>query len=177
MKRVITPLTQEVIRSLKAGDEVLLTGIIYTARDRAHKRMVDLIACKKPLPVDIKNQVIYYCGPNIYKGKLGACGPTTSSRMDLFTEQLLKEGLLAVIGKGERDPKMRSVFKEYKAVYFVTYAGCAAYLREKVTSFKVVAFPELEAEAVYEFVVEDFPLIVGIDSKGKDIYENLAGRR
>ncbi len=174
MRHLTTPLTKDKLKDLKAGEMVLLSGTVYTARDRAHQRLTGLLKKKKRLPLDLKDAAIYYCGPNIKNKKLGSCGPTTASRMDPFTGPLLAAGLGAVIGKGNRDPRLRSVFKKYKAVYFVTHAGCAAYLRDKVLSFRTIAFSELGAEAIYSFTVENFPLIVGIDSRGRDLYERFA---
>jgi fumarate hydratase subunit beta len=169
MKRIHTPLTKENIGNLRAGDEVLLTGIIYTARDQAHKRLVRAINQKKGLPVDLTGQIIYYCGPTpAPKGKvIGSCGPTTSSRMDEFTLALLKAGLKATIGKGRRSSEVATAIKKYCAVYFLTYAGCGALLSRFVKEAKVVAYRELGPEAIYRLRVEDFPLIVGIDSKGR----------
>lgn len=170
MIRVTTPLTKEKVSKLKAGEEIVLDGLIYTARDRAHKKLVDCIAKGTKLPFDVRDQIIYYCGP-IIKGKiLSSCGPTTSSRMDLFMERVLKAGLRATIGKGKRRHYVRTLCKKYKSVYFLTHAGCAAYLRKCVQSFRMVALKELGPEAIYEFTVKDFPLIVGIDSSGRDIY-------
>jgi len=175
MKHLTTPLTKDKLKGLKAGETVLLSGTIYTARDRAHQRLADLIQKQKKLPLDIKDITIYYCGPNIKKGKLGSCGPTTASRMDPFTEIMFQHGVTAVIGKGNRSPELRKVFKDQGTVFFVTHAGCAAYLRDKVKSFKVIAFPELGTEAIHAFEVRDFPLVVGIDTQGNDIYQRIYG--
>ena len=163
------------IRKLKAGKEILFSGVIYTARDQAHKRLVELIRKKKKLPFDLKNQIIYYCGPTATpKGKvIGSCGPTTSSRMDEFVEPLLKKGLLAMIGKGRRSAKVRRLIKKYKGVYFVAPAGCGALLAKKVISKKLVCFKELGPEAIHKLEVKDFPLIVAIDSKARSIYKDL----
>jgi fumarate hydratase subunit beta len=173
MKRIHTPLTKENIGSLKAGDEVLLTGVIYSARDQAHKRLVSAINQKKKLPIDLVGQVIYYCGPTpAPKGRvIGACGPTTSSRMDEFTPALLKAGLKAMIGKGRRSSEVVAAIKKYHAVYLLTYAGCGALLANFVKEASVLAYPELGSEAIYRLEVENFPLIVGIDTKGRDIYQ------
>lgn len=168
-----TPLTDKDISSLRAGDKVSISGFIYTARDRAHKKLVELMAKGNPLPIDIERAVIYYCGPTFCKGKLGSCGPTTSSRMDNFIKPLLRNGLKASIGKGARSPAVRAAIKKYRGVYFITYSGCGAYLSNFVSSARVAAFPELGPEAIYEFSVADFPLIVGIDAYGEDIYSNI----
>ncbi len=163
------------IRRLKAGNEIIFSGIIYTARDQAHKRLAELIKKKKKLPFDLKEQIIYYCGPTATpKGKvIGSCGPTTSSRMDVFVEPLLKKGLLGMIGKGRRNAKVKSLIKKYKGVYFVAPAGCGALLAQHVASKLLVCFKELGPEAIYKLEVKDFPLIVAIDSKGRSIYKDL----
>jgi len=176
VKEVKTPLTKKFTGRLKAGEEVLLSGVIYTARDQAHKRLVELIKNKKKLPLKLKNQVIYYCGPTATpKGKaIGSCGPTTSSRMDEFTAVLLGSGLSAMIGKGRRSRKIRELIKKHKTIYFIAPAGCGALLAKKVMSKRLVCFKELGPEAIYRLEVENFPLIVGIDAKGRDIYKYLA---
>ncbi len=172
MKKLVGTLTKENIRKLKPRQEVFFTGTIYTARDQAHKRLIDLMEKGKPLPFDVKDKIIYYCGPTpAPKGKVvGSCGPTTSSRMDKFTPRLLDIGLLAAIGKGERSPDVVKSIKKNRAVYFITYAGCGALLSDYVKKRKVVCFNDLGAEAVFAFEVKDFPLIVAIDSKGDNIY-------
>ncbi len=164
------------INKLKTGDKVLLTGTIYTARDQAHKRLAETIRQGQKLPVALKGQIIYYCGPTrTPKGKIiGSCGPTTSSRMDEFTPLLLKAGLSAMIGKGVRSQEVISAIKKYKAVYFLTYAGCGALLSKYVKSSKVIAYKDLGPEAIYKLEVKDFPLIVGIDSRGNSIYEEAS---
>lgn len=160
------------MRYLKAGDEILYTGKLYTARDQAHKRMVEAIKKGKKLPLDLRGQIIYCCGPTLTsKGKtIGSCGPTTSSRMDEFTPLLLKAGLKGMLGKGSRCQEVIKAIKKYKAVYFLTYSGCGALLSQYVKSKKLVAYPDLGPEAIYELEVKDFPLIVAIDSKGRSIY-------
>lgn len=170
MKKISTPLAKEIIRNLNVGDEILLTGIIYTARDQAHKRLVREISKRRSL---IKNKIIYYCGPTqTPKGKIiGSAGPTTSSRMDEFTPKLLFAGLIAMIGKGSRSEKVRQSIKKHKAIYFLAPAGCGALLSQKIKSKRLIAYKDLGPEAIYELKVEDFPLIVGIDSKGRSIYD------
>ena len=175
MRKIFTPLTEGVIKELKVGEEVFLEGRIYTARDRTHKKLIELWKKKEKLPFSLRNEVIYYCGPNIKNKKLGSCGPTSSLRMDKFLEEMLREGVIATIGKGRRAFWVKEMLKKYHGVYFLTYGGCGAYLREKVKSFKLVGFPELGAEAIYEFYVEEFPLIVGIDCYGRDIYAEHSG--
>jgi len=173
MKKLTLPLTEKDIILLRAGDEVSLTGAMYTARDQAHKKIAEAIAKRKKVPFVLKNAIIYYCGPTqAPKGKaLGACGPTTSSRMDVFTLALLKAGLKGMVGKGGRSPQVRQAIREHKAVYFLTYAGCAALLNRYVKKAEVVAFKELGPEAVYKLQVKDFPVIVGIDTGGTDVYK------
>ena len=172
MKKIKTPLKKKQINRLKAGEEVLLTGVIYTARDQAHKKIIEAIKNKKKLPIDLKGQVIYYCGPTLTpEGKIiGSCGPTTSSRMDGFTPLLLKSGLSGMIGKGRRSAGVVNLIKKCKAVYFLTYAGCGALLSIYVKKKKMVAYSELGPEALCSLEVKDFPLIVGVDSHGKNIY-------
>jgi fumarate hydratase subunit beta len=172
LKRVNTPLDKKQIKGLKVGNEVLLTGVIYTARDQAHKRLSRAIRNRCRLPFNLRNQVIYYCGPaRRPKGKIiGSCGPTTSSRMDEFTPVLLKAALGAMIGKGRRSPEVIAAIKKYKAVYFLTYAGCGALLSKYVKQAEVIAYKDLGPEAIYKLKVENFPLIVGIDSSGRSIY-------
>src|SRR3989338_6029574 len=157
------------IKRLKVDDQVLFSGMIYTARDQAHKRLVEVIKKGNKLPIDLKGQVIYYCGPTkTPKGKIiGSFGPTTSSRMDEFTPALLKKGVLAMIGKGRRSQRVIQAIKKYKAVYFLTYAGCGALLNKFVKNAKIVAYKDLGPEAILKLEVKDFPLIVGIDSKGR----------
>ena len=161
------------IKRLKAGDQVLLSGMIYTARDQAHRKLSEAIKKNKKLPLDLKGQVIYYCGPTrTPKGKIiGSCGPTTSSRMDEFTPALLKKGVLAMIGKGRRSQRVIQAIKKYKAVYFLTYAGCGALLSKYIKSAEPVAYKDLGPEAIYKLEVRDFPLIVGVDTKGRSIYD------
>jgi fumarate hydratase subunit beta len=173
MKKIKTPLKRSDIKNLKSGDEVLLTGTIYTARDQAHKRLAQSLKKNKKLPFDLKGAVIYYCGPTkTPPGKItGSCGPTTSRRMDEFTPCLLDKGLLAMIGKGSRSKEVAAAIRKNKAVYFLALAGCGALLSRCVRSSKAAAYRELGPEAVFRLEVVDFPLIVGIDSKGKGVYK------
>jgi len=170
MKRISTPLKEKDILSLRSGDEVLLSGEIYTARDQAHKRLMKDLG--KGRVFDIKDSVIYYCGPaKTPKGRIiGSCGPTTSSRMDAFTPFLLKKGLKGMIGKGGRSKEVRAAIKKYKAVYFLAPAGCGALISKYVKSAKLVAYQDLGPERITKLKVKDFPLIVGIDAKGRSIY-------
>jgi len=173
MKKIHTPLTEKCIRSLRAGDEVRLSGVIYTARDLAHQQLSLAISRKRKLPLCLKNQIIYYCGPNppAKKMAIGSCGPTTSSRMDEFSEDLLKAGLKGMVGKGSRSEIVKLAIKKYKAVYFLTIAGAGALLATKIKKAKVVAYKKFGPEAIYRLEVEDFPLIVGIDCRGRDIFK------
>jgi fumarate hydratase subunit beta len=172
MKNINTPLDLNTIKSLKAGQELLLSGTIYTARDQAHTRFAEAINAGKALPIELKSAVIYYCGPaQTPKGKvIGSCGPTTSSRMDAFTPALLSKGLKAMIGKGGRSKEVRAAIKKHKGIYFVTYAGCAALLAKCVKRVKVIAYGDLGPEAILKLEVKDFPLIVAIDANGGSIY-------
>lgn len=171
--RLKTPLDVSLLSHLKAGDEVFLSGVVWTARDQAHKKLIRLLQKKSRLPLDVRNQVIYYCGPTAKRpGKvIGSCGPTTSGRMDAMTIPLLKAGLKGMIGKGRRSEDVRRAVKKYKAVYFLATGGAGALLSKKVQSRKIVCFPELGPEAVCRLVVKDFPLIVGIDARGTDIFK------
>lgn len=174
-----TPLTADIRKKLKAGDEVLLSGTILTARDAAHKRLCDSLRKGKALPLNLKDAIIYYCGPTPARpGKaIGSCGPTTSSRMDAFTPQLIKLGLGAMIGKGDRSAEVIAAIKKYSCVYFVTTGGIGALLSTKVKSAKAILYKDLGPEAVYKLEVKDFPLIVGIDSKGRNIYDKAGWKK
>lgn len=171
MKKIKFPLKDG--KSLKAGEEVFASGTIYTARDQAHKRLTEAISQGKKLPIGLKDAVLYYCGPSkTPKGKIiGACGPTTSSRMDEFTPGLLKAGLTGMIGKGRRGTEVRRAIKKSRAVYFLAYAGCGALLAKYVQKAEPVAYKDLGPEAIYKLEVKDFPLIVGIDANGRDVYD------
>jgi fumarate hydratase subunit beta len=174
MKKIIFPLkNEEDIRKLKVGDEVLISGKILTARDHAHKKLVEIIGKEEKLPVDLKGALIYYTGPSpTPEGKIvGSIGPTTSKRMDRLTIPLLKFGLKATMGKGERSDEIVNLFKEYKVVYFITYGGCGAYLSQFVKEIKVLCFEELGPEAIYQLCIKDFPAIVGIDIYGNDFFK------
>lgn len=163
----------DVLRSLRAGDRVLLTGTMYTARDAAHKRMMEQLESGEQLPVQIENQVIYYVGPTPAKpGEvIGSAGPTTSSRMDKYTPTLLEKGLKGVIGKGYRDEKVAQAFVENNAVYFAAIGGSGALLAKRIKSMELVAYEDLGTEAIRKLTVEDFPCIVINDTKGNDWYK------
>ncbi|MBN1622211.1 MAG: Fe-S-containing hydro-lyase [Endomicrobiales bacterium] len=160
------------IPKLKAGDKVELSGTIYTARDAAHKRLVEMINKGKTLPFDLENSIIYYCGPCPAKpGKaIGSCGPTTSSRMDAYTPLLLSKGVKATIGKGPRSKEVIKSLQTNHAVYLVATGGIGALLSTKVKKSEIIAFKDLGTEAIYRFEVVDFPVIVAVDSKGKEIF-------
>lgn len=174
-----TPLTKDVIGGLKAGDEVLLSGVIFTARDAAHKRLYDILKKGKRIPINLKDAVIYYCGPTppMARRVIGSCGPTTSSRMDAFTPDLLGQGLGGMIGKGDRSAEVVKAIKKYRSVYFLAPGGLGALLSTKVRSSKPILFKDLGPEAVYRLEVKDFPLIVGIDSKGKNVYDKAKWKK
>ena len=173
MIRLATPLTKEAIKDLKAGDEVLLSGIILTARDAAHKRMSEMISKGRRIPLNLKDAVIYYAGPTPARpgSAIGSCGPTTASRMDEFAPDLIRLGLSGMIGKGGRSAEVAKAIKKHGCVYFLATGGIGALLSMKVKSSRVVLFNDLGPEAVHKLEVKDFPLIVGIDSKGKNIYD------
>jgi len=175
MKKIIIPRENKRLKTLKAGEQIFVSGVIYTARDQAHKKLITAAKNKKVLVFDLEGKIIYYCGPtpNSKDKIIGSCGPTTSSRMDNFTKSLLDKGLLGMIGKGRRTKKVHELIKKYKSIYFIAPAGCGALLSKKVSAKKLVCFAELGPEAIYELKVRDFPLLVAIDSKGKSIYETL----
>ncbi|MCF7870755.1 MAG: FumA C-terminus/TtdB family hydratase beta subunit [Candidatus Omnitrophica bacterium] len=173
IKKISNLLDKKVIKKLKPGEEILFSGKFYTARDQAHQKIKEIIKQEKKLPFNPEGKVVYYCGPtDTPLGKsIGSCGPTTSSRMDLFIEPLLKRGLLAMVGKGRRSPAAKALIKKYGAVYFLAPSGCGAMLSQFVLSKKLICFPELGPEAIYQLKVENFPLIVGVDSAGRSIYK------
>ena len=173
MRKIYLPLTKDVVSSLKIGDELLLSGTIYTARDAAHKRLCELISKNKKLPIDIDGVVIYYCGPAPAKKNkpIGSCGPTTSKRMDSFTPALLSKGMAAMIGKGRRSKDVIASIKNNKGVYFIAIGGAGAYLADRVKRSELICYKDLEPEAIYKLWVEDFPVVVGIDSKGNSIFK------
>ena len=171
--RLKTPLSDADVEKLKAGDKVLLNGVIYTGRDAAHKRLYDLLMAGKPLPIDVKGQVIYYVGPAPAKpGQvIGSAGPTTSGRMDAFSPKLIEIGLKGMIGKGMRKKEVVEAMKKYKAVYFAATGGAGALLAKAIKKAQVVAYEDLGPEAINRLEVENFPVIVVNDTKGNDLYE------
>ncbi|MEG0128511.1 MAG: Fe-S-containing hydro-lyase [Clostridium sp.] len=171
--RINTPLTYDKIKDLKAGDRVLLSGYIYTARDAAHKKMVEALSKGEDLPIDINGNVIYYVGPTPSREGMviGSAGPTTSYRMDSYTPSLLELGLKGMIGKGNRSSEVIESMKKNKAVYFASIGGAAAYTSKCIKECVVIAYDYLESEAIRKLYIEDLPLIVAIDSKGNNFYE------
>mgnify|MGYP001107643693 CR=1 FL=1 len=171
--RINTPVDESFIRGLNAGDNVLINGMIYTGRDAAHKRLVELLEKGEELPIDLKGQIIYYVGPSPAKpgNPVGSAGPTTSYRMDPYTPILLKQGLKGMIGKGTRSPEVVDTMKKCGAVYFGAVGGAAALIAKSIKKAEVVCYEDLGPEAIHKFYVEDFPAIVVIDSKGNNLYE------
>jgi fumarate hydratase subunit beta len=170
---ITTPLTDSIISCLHAGDEALLSGIIYTARDAAHKRFMELIKAGDRLPVDLSGQILYYCGPTPAKpGRaIGSAGPTTSARMDAYTPDLLAAtGLRGMIGKGERSSAVIDAMRKWGAVYFAAVGGAGALIARSVVASSCVCYEDLGPEAVYRLEVREMPLIVAIDSSGNDLY-------
>ena len=169
-----TPISREDVRKLKAGDSCLISGLIYTARDAAHKRLCELVAAGKELPFDVKDSVIYFVGPTPAKPgqAIGSAGPTTSYRMDAYSPTLIAQGQTGMIGKGKRGPEVIAAMKEHGAVYFGAIGGCGALLSKCIKKAEIVAYEDLGAEAIRRLEVEDFPVIVIIDSEGNNLYES-----
>ncbi len=169
-----TPLTREDARALRAGDSCLLSGVIYAARDAAHKRLCELLENGQELPLDLKDAVIYFVGPTPEKPDqvIGSAGPTTSYRMDAYSPLLIENGLTGMIGKGKRGPEVIDAMKQHGAVYFGAIGGCGALLSRCVKKSEIVAYEDLGAEAIRRLEVEDFPAVVVIDSEGNNLYES-----
>ena len=174
LKKINLPLTDDVIEELRCGDSVLLTGVMYVARDAAHRRMVESIDNGEPLPFDIRGQIIYYMGPSpAPPGKvIGSAGPTTSGRMDRYTPKLIERGLKGMIGKGMRSQSVKEAILKFKAVYFGAVGGAGAVISRSIKKSEIVAYDDLGAEAVRKIEVEDFPAIVVNDIHGADLYED-----
>jgi len=174
-KHITVPFDKETAKSLKAGDYVYLTGVIYTARDAAHKRMDEALNNGDKLPIDIDGNVIYYMGPSpAREGRpIGSAGPTTATRMDKYTPRLLDMGLTGMIGKGKRQPKVKEAIVRNNAVYFAAVGGAGALLSQRILKSDVVAYDDLGTEAIRRLEVENFPVIVVIDSEGNDLYERV----
>jgi len=172
-RKIRSPLAEDEVSRLHCGDRVLLSGVVYTARDQAHRRMFEALSRGEPLPFPLKGQVLFYAGPTpVAPGAvIGAIGPTTSSRMDRYTPALLERGLKGMIGKGKRSPEVIEAVRRFGAVYFGAMGGVAALLSRRVREASVVAYEDLGPEAVRRLVVEDFPLIVINDREGRDLYE------
>ena len=172
-KKITLPLTDENIKGLKAGDNVWLTGVMYVARDAAHKRIVEALDRGERLPFDIKGQTIYYMGPTPAKpGQvIGSAGPTTSGRMDAYSPRLIAEGLKGMVGKGMRTPAVKEAIKKYKAVYLAAIGGTGALISKTIKKSEVIAYEELGAEAVLRLEVKDFPATVINDIYGGDLYQ------
>ncbi len=170
--RIETPLSDEDVERLKAGDRVLISGVIYTGRDAAHKRLVDLIDRGEELPLDIRGQIIYYVGPTPPRpGKpIGSAGPTSSYRMDSYSPKLMAKGLKGMIGKGMRSKEVIDAMKKYKTVYMAAVGGAAALIARRIKKSEIIAYEDLGPEAIRRLEVEDFPVIVVNDTWGNDLY-------
>lgn len=177
-KRIQAPLRREELAHLRAGDSVLLSGVIYTGRDAAHKRLCELVKDGQPLPMDIQNQVIYYAGPCPAKpgDPIGSCGPTTSYRMDAYAPMLCDLGLIGMIGKGQRSGEVVEAIQRNGGVYFAATGGAGALIATCVKSSEVIAFEDLGTEAIRRLTVEELPLIVAIDAFGGNLYEEGPAR-
>ncbi|GFI18234.1 fumarate hydratase class I, anaerobic [Lachnospiraceae bacterium] len=175
-RHITAPCDEKTVNELHSGDYVYITGTIYTARDAAHKRMYEALERRESLPIDVKNNFIYYMGPSpARKGRpIGSAGPTTASRMDKYTPSLLDLGLKGMIGKGKRSEDVKQAIVRNKAVYFAAVGGAGALLSKAVISSEVIAYDDLGTEAIRKLQVKDFPVIVVIDSKGNDLYETAA---
>jgi fumarate hydratase subunit beta len=173
IKKIRTPITSEVIASLRTGDEVEISGVIYTARDAAHRRLDEAFRAGRPLPIDVRGQVIYYVGPTPPRPgqAIGSAGPTTSIRMDVYVEPLLAAGLKGMIGKGGRSAQVREALKRYQAVYLGAVGGAAVLLTQHVVKAEVVAYEDLGTEAIRRLEVRSFPVVVVNDMYGDDLLE------
>lgn len=178
VKKVILPLTEETLTSLKAGDSLLLTGTIYVGRDAAHMRMVEALEQGKPLPFDVTGQIIYFMGPSPARpGQvIGSAGPTTSGRMDSYSSRLIAEGLKGMIGKGMRSQEVKDSMKKYQVVYLAAIGGTGALLSRTIKKSEVIAYPDLGAEAIRCLEVTDFPVMVVNDIYGGDLYQEGKAR-
>ena len=173
VKRVTLPLTDETVAELRAGDSLLLSGVMYVARDAAHERLVEALDQGRPLPFDIKGQTIYFMGPSPARPgqTIGSAGPTTSGRMDTYSPRLIAGGLKGMIGKGMRSPAVKDAMKQYRAVYMAAIGGAGALISRCIKKSEVIAYPEFGAEAVLRLEVEDFPATVINDMHGGDLYD------
>ncbi|MDR0316379.1 MAG: Fe-S-containing hydro-lyase [Treponema sp.] len=171
--KITSPLSTEMIQNLHAGEQILLSGVIFTGRDAAHKRMIELLAANKPLPFDVSGQAIYYAGPCPAPPTrvIGSVGPTTSLRMDAYAPRLIQEGLRVMIGKGERSKPVIDAIRQYSGVYLSAVGGAGALLSLCVERAELIAFGDLGTEAIYRLTVSDMPLVVAIDCNGNNIYD------
>jgi len=172
-KKITTPLTDDIVSDLKIGDQVLISGTIYTGRDAAHKKMVDAIEKGEQLPFDPKGQIIYFVGPTPAKpgNAIGSAGPTTSYRMNAYSPTMIDNGLKGMIGKGQMSDEVRNKLKEHKAVYFLAIGGAGALISKSIKEAEVIAYDELGPEAVRKLKVEDFPAIVTFDCHGGNLFD------
>lgn len=172
-REITVPLSDSVVRHLHVGDRVLLSGSVYTARDAAHKRLVEALEAGTPLPFDLPGQVIYYVGPSPTRpgDVIGSAGPTTAGRVDSYTIPLLRQGLKGMIGKGKRTSEIRQALVNFRAVYFVAVGGAAALIADRIRAVELIAYDDLGTEAVRRLTVEKLPLVVANDSYGADLYE------
>ncbi|QGT98876.1 Fumarate hydratase class I, beta region [Candidatus Syntrophocurvum alkaliphilum] len=170
-----SPVDNAIIEKLHVGDKVIINGVVYTARDAAHKRLINSIQKKEKPPFDLKGQIIYYTGPCPAPPDkiIGSAGPTTSGRMDPFTPTMIENGIKVLIGKGKRDNSVVKAIKKHNAVYLATIGGAGAYLAKKIASVQLIAYPELGPEAIYRLELINFPCFVAIDSKGNNIYNKF----
>ena len=173
IKNIISPIETEIIEKLTAGTRVLISGVIYTARDAAHYRLIQALNKGNRLPFDLKGQTLYYMGPSPARPGMiiGSAGPTTSSRMDIYTPRLIAAGIRAMIGKGNRSPEVREAIKKYKAVYLAAIGGAGALLHKSIKQVEAIAYEDLGAEAILRLNVESFPAIVANDIYGEDLFE------
>ena len=173
VKKLTTPLTEEAVKDLRAGDAVEITGVLYQARDAAHKKLVAMIEAGEELPFELQGAVVYYMGPSPAKpgNVIGSAGPTTSGRMDAYAPLLMQHGLKGMVGKGLRTAEVKQAMQDHTAVYFAATGGAGALLAQRITGNVVIAWPELGAEAVARLEVKDFPAIVVNDCHGGDLYE------
>lgn len=173
MQKITSPISADVIEELRAGDQVLISGVIYTARDAAHKRLTEALDRGEEPPFDFRGQTLYYMGPSPAKpGQvIGAAGPTTSGRMDTYSPRLIASGLKGMIGKGSRSSEVKEAIKKHKAIYFAAIGGAGALIARSIKKAEVVAYEDLGAEAIMRLEVEDFPAIVVNDARGGDLYE------
>ncbi len=178
-KKIHAPLVSEEIKELRAGDYVYITGTVYTARDAAHKRMEEALNQGNPLPLDLKDNIIYYMGPSpARQGRpIGSAGPTTASRMDKYTPRLLDLGLKGMIGKGKRTPEVAEAIVRNQAVYFAAVGGAGALLSKCIVESQMIAYEDLGTEAIRKLTVKDFPAVVVIDSLGNNLYEQVMEQR